>query len=206
MNAYAKLGWLMTVLLLAANAAYACPACGDKIGFGSGMSFDRVVRKGPPGHLVLLAAPDSKLADPKGVKAMLERDGHEVHVVCTLDELAQVAANVHADLVVTHWKDAALAEQRLTEMPAPSAVSTDVAQAGGVTAVPIAAAAPPIVLPVALESSDATAAKDHSADRCLERADQRRGRKLLESVDRMLEKRRKGSPSECVLAVAKGTD
>jgi hypothetical protein len=206
MNPHAKLGWLVTVFLLAADAAYACPACGDKIGFGSGMSFDRVVRKGPPGHLVLLAVPDSKLADPKGVRAALEREGHEIHVVGTIDELAKVAADGHADLIVTHWKDAAPAEQRLAEMPAPSADSKGTAQGDSAASTLTAVPAPPIVLPVAFESSDAAAAKEHGADRCLERADQRRGRKLLESIDKLLEQRRKGVPSECVLAVAKSTD
>jgi hypothetical protein len=200
MNSQAKLGWLVAMLLLAANAAYACPACGDKIGFGSGVGFDRVVRKGPPGHLVLLAAPGSQLADPRGVRAALEREGHGVHVVGTVDELAQVAAAGHADLVVTHWKDAALAEERLSAMPAPTADPAELAQTGA------SSAAAPIVVPVALESSDAAAAKEHGADRCLERADQRRGRKLLESIDKLLEQRRKGVPSECVLAVAKSTD
>ena len=50
------------------------------------------------------------------------------------------------------------------------------------------------------------AAKAEGADRCLARADQKRGRKLAEAIDKILEQRRKGVPSECATTIANRTD
>ena len=175
-------GWWVVAGLLAANAAYACPACGDKLNFG-GMNFDRI--KPQPGRVVVLAAPDSPLTGKKlDIKTALERDGHEVLLAQSPEELDRLSRDHRPDVVVAHWSDAAVTEQQLGHEPGA-----------------------PTVVPVAYEDKDADAAKAEGADRCLARADQKRGRILAEAIDKVLEQRRKGAPSQCVATtIASRTD
>ena len=174
-------GWWVLAGLLAANAAYACPACGDKLNFGSG-GFDRM--KHPPGHVVVLAPPGSALDISKAdIKAALERAGHDVVLAQTPEELDRLTSEHAADIVVAHWPDAVSTEQLL----------------GRKTGAPA-------VIPVAYEDKDAAAARAEGADRCLARTDQKHGRKLAEAVDKILEQRRKGAPSECVPTLADQKD
>ena len=174
-------GWWVLTGLLAANAAYACPACGDKLNFG-GMNFERVNPN--PGRVVVLASPGSPAAAGKlDIKAALERDGHEVFVAQSPEELDRMSRDHRPDVVVTHWSDAPAAEQQLGREPGA-----------------------PTIVPVAYEDKDAAAAKAEGADRCLARADQKRGRKLAEAIDKILEQRRKGAPSECVATIANRSD
>ena len=56
--------------------------------------------------------------------------------------------------------------------------------------------------PGVIDAADAMAA---GASKCLSQADQRKGRKLTETVDKVLEKRRKGEPADCPLVVASRT-
>jgi len=176
----AKAAWVFAGLLTA-NAAIACPACGDKLGFGP--SFTNAERQ-PPGHLLILAAPDSALASQAaGIKGVLEREGHEVVVAQSPDELSHRLHEHPTDIVLTHWSDAASTDQLLA-----------------------AGADSPTVVPIAFADRDAAAAKADGADRCLARSDQKRGRKLVDKIDTILEQRRKGTPSECVTAIANRTD
>ena len=50
----------------------------------------------------------------------------------------------------------------------------------------------PTIVPVAYEDKDAAAAKAEGADRCLARADQKRGRKLAEAIDKILNNDERG--------------
>jgi hypothetical protein len=180
-NMRAKAAWVIAGLL-AANAAFACPACGDKLTFGP--SFTNAKRP-PPGHVLILAAPDSALASQAAaLKGVLEREGHQVVVAQSPDELSHSLHEHPADIVLTHWSEAA---------------STDQLLAGG-------GADSPTVVPVAFADKDAAAAKAGGADRCLARSDQKRGRKLVDKIDTILEQRRKGTPSECVTAIANRID
>jgi hypothetical protein len=161
----------------AAHASYACPACGDKLNFG--MRFEQQ----PPGQLIVLAAPGSALADPaSNVRIALERAGHDVSVVQSADELIDKLHGHEIDVVVAHWADVGDLQQRLAGV-----------------------APEPAVIPVAYEEEDAAAAAAEGASRCLARIDQKRGRKLAETVDEVLERRRKGAPPECETTVANRT-
>ena len=157
------------------------PCFGDKLGFGP--SFTNAKRP-PPGHLLILAAPDSALASQAaGIKGVLEREGHEVVVAQSPDELSHRLHEHPTDIVLTHWSDAASTDQLLAAGPDS-----------------------PTVVPIAVADKDAAAAKAEGADRCLARSDQKRGRKLVEKIDNILEQRRKGAPSECVTTIANRTD
>src|SRR5262245_59062660 len=80
--------------LLAATAAQACPACGDKLSLvGGGVSFMDAGRAGPPGRVVLYAGPDSPLRSAEadlGLVSRMKRAGHEVTVVGDEAELDRV--------------------------------------------------------------------------------------------------------------------
>ena len=172
--------WLAA--LVATDAAYACPACGDKLNFGSS-GFERMTRKSEPGRVVLLGAPDSPLVTADGVQTALEREGHHVETIASPDDISRALVEHGADIVVVHWRDAAAVQERLTGVePAPT------------------------VVPVPYARSDADAASAAGVDSCLERIDQRGGRKLLVAVDKILEQRRKGVGSACVVKIASRTD
>ena len=173
-------------LFLTATVAQACPACGDKLSLGGGgMSFERVSQAGPPGRIVLLAEPGSLMQaaeDDLGLVAEFKRAGHDVKVVTDSSELDRVVREEGADVVLAHWSEAAATAGRLDK-------------GGG----------PPTVVPVAYKSDDAAAAKAAGAGKCVSQADQRKGRKLTETVGKVLEKRRKGEPADCPMVVASRT-
>jgi hypothetical protein len=172
--------WLAA--LVASNAAYACPACGDKLNFGSS-GFERMNRKSEPGRVVLLGARGSPLRVAEGLQAALQRDGHQVTSIDRLDDLQRAVAEHGADVVVVHWRDAAAAEERLARVDAA-----------------------PTVVPVAYARDDATDASAAGVESCLERLDQRSGRKVVASIDKVLEQRRKGVSSACVVKIAGRAD
>ena len=172
--------------LLAATAAEACPACGDKLSLvGGGVSFERVSQAGPPGRIVVLAEPGSQLqaADKDlGLVAEFKRSGHDVKVVADANELDRVVREQGADVVIAHWSEATATAGRLGK-----------------------GSASPTVVPVSYKSSDAAEAMAAGAGKCVCQVDQRKGRKLAETVDKVLDKRRKGEPTDCPLVVASRT-
>lgn len=176
---------MLVVGLLAATAAQACPACGDKLSLvGGGVSFERV-SQAAPGRIVLLAEPGSPLqaADTDlGLVAEFKRAGHEVTVVTDPKDLEHVVHEHGADVVVAHWKEAA--------------ATAGVLGTG---------AAAPTVVPMAYKADDAAAAKAAGSGKCVSQADQRSGRKLTETIDKVLERRRKGEPADCPVVVASRT-
>ena len=148
------------------------------------MNFDRI--KPQPGRVVVLAAPDSALTGKKlDIKTALERDGHEV-----LSWRSRPTSSIACRVTMPRtWSS-------LTGRMPPSTEQQLGREPGA-----------PTVVPVAYEDKDADAAKAEGADRCLARADQKRGRKLAEAIDKVLEQRRKGAPSECVATtIANRTD
>jgi hypothetical protein len=169
--------------LLAATAAPACPACGDKLSLvGGGVSFERV-NQIAPGRIVVLAEPGSPLqtADHDlGLVAEFKRAGHDVRVVADPNELDRALHEQGADVVVAHWSEAAATAARLGT----SATS-------------------PTVIPVAYKADDAAAAKAAGSGKCVSQAADRHGRKLSDTIGKVLEKRRKGEPTDCPLVVAK---
>jgi hypothetical protein len=172
--------------LFAATAAQACPACGDKLSLvGGGVSFERVSQSGPPARVLVLATPGSPLqaADSDlGLVAELKRSGYDVKVVKDSTELDHAIHEHGADVVVTHWSDAAATAGRLGKE-----------------------SSAPAVVPVAYKAEDAAAAKAAGAGKCVSQAEQRKGRKLTETVDKVIEKRRKGEPVDCPVVVASRT-
>jgi hypothetical protein len=168
--------------LMATTAAYACPACGDKLNFGSS-GFERINRKSEPGKVLLLATAGSPLSSTDGPQTVLQRAGHHVASVANPDEIGPALAEHGADVVVVHWTEVAAVEAKLSGVePAPT------------------------IVPVAYEQRDAAAANAAGVDSCLERTDQRGGRRLLASIDRILDQRRKGVASACVVKIASRTD
>lgn len=171
---------LSAAALFTATAAHACPACGDKI-MGGGMSFERV----PPGRIVVLAEPGSALQTAEtelGLAAKLKRAGHDVTVVTTSDELDHVVRDHGADVVVAHWTEAAATADRLGK------------HSGS-----------PTVVAVSYKSTDAAEATAAGVDKCVCQADQRKGKKLAETIDKVLDKRSKGQPTDCLLVAASST-
>jgi hypothetical protein len=172
--------------LFAATAAEACPACGDKLSLvGGGVSFERVSQAGPPGRIVVLAEPGSKMQAAEsdlGLADELKRSGHDVKVVADSSELDRVIREQGADVVVAHWSEAAATAGRL-------GTSTG----------------SPTVVPVSYKSPDAAEAMAAGAGKCVCQADQRKGRKLAETIDKVLDKRRKGEPADCPLVDASRT-
>ena len=172
--------------LLAATAAHACPACGDKLSIvGGGVSFEQVSRTGPPGRIIVLAGPGSPLqvADSDlGLVAAFKRAGHDVKVVADASELERVVREQQTDVVIAHWSELQAAAGYL---------GTD--------------SASPAVVAVAYKPDDAAAARAAGAGDCICRAEQRKGRKLSDTVDHVLELRRKGRPVDCPVTVASHT-
>ena len=177
---------LVTVGIFTATAAQACPACGDKLSLvGGGVSFERVSQAGPPGRIVFLAEPGSQVQAAEknlGLVAEFKRAGHDVKVVADSDELDRVVREQGADVVIAHWSEAAATAGRLGK-----------------------GTGSPTVVPMAYKSSDAAEAMAAGAGKCVSQADQRKGRKLTETVDQVLDKRRKGEPADCPLVVASRT-
>jgi len=60
-------------------------------------------------------------------------------------------------------------------------------------------------VPVSYKSDDAAAALAAGGGKCVYQADQRKGRKLTETIDKVLDKRRKGESTDCPLRVASRT-
>ena len=173
---------IIVVGILAATAAEACPACGDKLSLvGGGVSFERV-SQAAPGRIVVLAEPGSPLqaADADlGLVAEFKRAGHDVKVVPDANELDRVVREQGADIVVTHWSEAAATAARLGT--------------GGTS---------PTVVSVSYKADDAAAAKAAGSTKCVSQADKSNGRKLTETIDKALERRRKGEPADCAEVVA----
>ena len=117
-----------------------------------------------------------------GLVAEFKRAGHDVKVVTDSDELDRVVREQGADVVIAHWSEAAATAGRLGK-----------------------GTGSPTVVPMAYKSSDAAEAMAAGAGKCLSQADQRKGRKLAETVDQVLAKRRKGEPADCPLVVASRT-
>jgi hypothetical protein len=175
---------LSAVALFAATAAQACPACGDKLTMAGGVGFERV-SNAPPGRVVVLAEPGSALetADTElGLAARLKRSGHDVKVVTTSNELDRVVREQGADVVVAHWTDAASTAGRLGKGDGS-----------------------PTVVAVSYKSTDAAEAAAAGVDKCVCQADQRKGKKLAETIDKVLDKRRKGEPADCTPVAASHT-
>ena len=172
--------------LFAATAAQACPACGDRLSLvGGGVSFERVSQAGPPGRIVVLAEPGSvvQTADSDlGLVAEFKRAGHDVKVVSDAGELDRVVRDQGADVVIAHWSEAAATAGRLGK-----------------------GTGTPTVVPVSYKSRDAAEAMAAGAGRCVCQAEQRKGRKLTETIDKVLDKRRKGEPADCPVVVASRT-
>jgi hypothetical protein len=177
---------LLLVGTLIAEAALACPACGDKLNFGGGMGFERMTRSKTAGHVALLTSVGSAQVPAKAaaeIGSLLEKAGHDVEVAGDDAALRQLQDHHAIDVVIVHWPQAAEATTVLGDV-----------KSG------------PSVLAVAFDADDAAAAKSSGTTGCLARVDHRRGRNLLEAVDRIIEQRNKGTAPECTLTVARQSE
>ena len=170
--------------MLGTEAALACPACGDKLNFGGGMGFER--RPAAVGHVALLAPLGSAEGLPPAaaeISSLLEKDGHHVEVAVDAAALRQSQSHHPIDVVIVHWPQAANAAQLFGDIEGA-----------------------PTVLSVAYDADDAAAAKSAATAGCFARVDQRRGRKLVEAVTKVIEQRAKGTPPQCAVTVAQQTE
>jgi CheY-like chemotaxis protein len=168
--------------LLGAEAALACPACGDKLNFGGGMGFERRPAAQTVGHVAVLSPPGSAEGVPVAaaqISSLLEKDGHHVEVAVDAAALQQSQGQHPIDVVIVHWPQAANAAQLFDGIEGA-----------------------PTVLAVAYDADDAAAAKSVATAGCFARVDQRRGRKLVEAVTKVIEQRAKGTPPQCSVTVA----
>jgi hypothetical protein len=174
--------------LLAATAAQACPACGDKLSLvGGGVSFMDAGRAGPPGRVVLYAGPGSPLQSAEadlGLVSRMKRAGHEVTVVSDSAELDRVVREHGADVVIAHWSEANATNGRIAKE----------------------STSPPTVVAVSYKADDAKAAMAAGVGDCLCKAEQHKGRELTATVDKVLELRRKGQSADCPVKVASRTN
>ena len=171
--------------LFGATAVQACPACGDKLSIGGGASFERVSQSGPPGRVLVLAAPGSQMQTANSELNLVDefkRAGYEVRLVGDLNELNHAVHEQGADVVVAHWTDAAAAA---------GAVGKD--------------ASSPTVVSVSYKADDAAAVKAAGAGKCISQAEERKSRKLTGTVGKIIQKRRKGEPADCPVVVASRT-
>jgi hypothetical protein len=176
---------LLLVGTLVTEAALACPACGDKLNFG-GMGFDRMTHAKTAGHVALLTPTDSAQAPAKAaanIGSLLEKNGHHVEVAGDDAALRQLQDQHAIDVVIVHWPQAADATAALGDV-----------KSG------------PSVLAVAYDADDEAAAKAAVTTACLARADQHRGRNLMEAVNRIIEQRKSGTAPECTVTVARQTE
>jgi len=164
------------VLALSVAAPATAPACGDKLAMiGGGVSFERIAQTAHPGSVVLLIAPDSPLyqADQQlRLADSLRRSGHNVRRVASQSELENALNQQAADVVVVYWTEAAQVHDRL------------------------AAASPaPTVVPVVYRATPAQLTDANQQSTCTADVEKRRGRQLAETVDRVLEQRKSGTPA-----------
>ena len=166
--------------MLGAQAAVACPACGDKLNFGGGMGFERKAQV--VGHVAVISpagAAENLKAGVAEISSLLEKDGHHVEVAADLATLKSSESHHPVDVVIVHWPEAVDAARALS--PGEKA---------------------PTVLAVAYDAADAEAAMSAASTGCFARLDQKRGRKLTDAVAKVLEQRAKGAAPQCAVTVA----
>jgi hypothetical protein len=171
---------------LIAEAALACPACGDKLNFGGGMGFERMTRSKTAAHVAVLTSVGSAPVPAKAaaeIGSLLEKVGYHVEVAGDDTALRQVQDQHAIDVVIVHWPQAAEATAMLDDV-----------KSG------------PSVLAVAFDADDAAAAKSAGTTGCLARVDQHRGRKLLEAVEKIIEQKNKGTAPDCTVTVARQSE
>ena len=171
---------LLARAICLAMSSLATPAisCGDKLAMiGGGVSFDRVAAATQLGSVVLLVAPDSPLsrADADlGLTDSLRRTGHTVRQVHSEVELQAALRQHQADVVVVYWTEA-----------------ESIADAFGSDAT-----SRPIVVPVAYRATPTQLA--NAPSKCIADVEKRRGKQLMETIDRVLTRRKAGQSVDCL--------
>jgi hypothetical protein len=158
-------------------------ACGDKLAMmGGGVSFERINLSRYRGNVVLLHPASSP---PRGAPAeaelrrALERAGHKVRVVTGPSELDAALESRTVDVILVDGS------------ATPSLPPRSAAAAAGDKE--------PILLTVVYQapSTERSATPD---SRCVVRADARRGRQVLDAIDRLLAGRARGERVPCAAA------
>jgi DNA-binding NtrC family response regulator len=156
-------------------------ACGDKLAMmGGGVGFERINQSVHRGSVVMIVPPNSSLRaanEALDLKGTLERAGHRVRTVDSLEELAALLTGGGTDVVLVDLREAG-------EMHPAARTETIGAE-------------PPSVLTVLYKPGKDEIDAASRRGQCVARADKRRGHQLLEAVEQVLEQRQKGLPATC---------
>jgi hypothetical protein len=192
--------------VLGTNAAFACPACGDKLNFGGNMAFERKARA--VGHVALLSSLGPAAAE---ISSLLEKDGHHVEVAVDAAALQHGDKDhQHSDKDHQHGdKDHQHGDKDHQHGDKGHPVDVVIAhwpQAADVARLFDAVEGGPTVLAVAYDANDAAAWKAAGPTTCFARVDGRHGRKFTEAVTKVIEQRAKGTPPTCAITVARQSE
>jgi hypothetical protein len=172
-------------VLLSICAALVClvipsesTACGDKlVALGGGVSFERITARRPVGDLVMLMAPtqhpDSQ-ERARRIQSLLERAGHNVHLVNDPRELVSVLETRQFDLVLSNWPD-----ERGNVGPQQHSGASHLLQVSYA------------------DTFGARAAGLSDENVCLISTEQRPGKRVSNAVSELLKRRDRGLPKEC---------
>jgi uncharacterized membrane protein YdfJ with MMPL/SSD domain len=102
-----------------------------------------------------------------------------VKVASTPSELERIVHDQGADVVLAHWSEAAATADKLGK-----------------------GNAAPTVVAVSYKSDDLAQATAAGVDKCVCQAEAKKGKKLAETIDKVLDQRRKGDSAGCPVVVA----
>jgi hypothetical protein len=157
-------------------------ACGDKLAMmGGGVSFERINLSRYRGNVVLLhpaSSPPRGAPAEAALRRALERAGHQVRVVTGPTELGAALESRTVDVILVDGS----AAPSLPPRNAPAAGDKE-----------------PILLTVVYEAPAAELPATPDS-RCVVRADARRGRQVLDAIDRLLAGRARGERMPCAAA------
>jgi CheY-like chemotaxis protein len=152
-------------------------ACGDKlVVLGGGVDFERLKHSRHPGNIILKTSPNSALSSANEGSALassLELAGHKVRVVADDGAFDEAVRETHPDLVLVDVGEAQQTTARFAGAPTPPAVLGVI---GNVT-------------PTELESARASTG-------CVAPT-ARKGRRVLQMVEEILDRRSEGLPDTC---------
>ena len=163
---------------LSAALAGSALACGDKlVALGGGVGFERVMVSRHPGRIIMLLEPATGLTaanDRFNLSASLSLAGHEVTVLHSAEEL-----RTHRD------------------GPVPDLILVDASRARQLQFQPVASGVAPLIMPVLYASSPGSVAAAEQEVGCVTVAGGRKGKQVLQAVEKAMKLRSRGLPSPC---------
>jgi len=166
----------VTISIVALLCVADAQACGDKlVVLGGGVDFERLKHSRHPGNIILKTSPNSALSSANEGSALassLELAGHKVRVVADDSAFDDAVRDTRPDLVLVDVGEAAQTTARFAGTPSAPAVLGVV---GNVT-------------PAGYESASAKGCVAPTA---------RKGRRVLQLVEEILDRRSEGLPDTC---------